>query len=96
MQVTELVRVIEYVEGHYDLEDIEFGRVYKWHPGSVVVECICGERRTLTRSETTCGECGADYASIVREILAIQRPKGDEAAHPWRYWHPSEHSGIPC
>ena len=29
MQVTELVRIIEYVEGRYDLEDVEFGRVYK-------------------------------------------------------------------
>ena len=96
MQVTELVRIIEYVEGRYDLEDVEFGRVYKWRPGSVVAECICGERPTLTRSETTCGECGADYTSIVREVLAGRRPKGDKAARPWRYWRPSEHTGIPC
>lgn len=96
MQVTELVRIVEYIEGHYDLEDIEFGRVYKWRPESVVVDCICGERLTLTRSDTTCHECEADYASIVREVLAGQRPKEDEAAHPWRYWCPSEHTGIPC
>jgi hypothetical protein len=97
LQATELVRIIEHVEGHYDLEYVEFGIVYKWQPGSVVVECICGERLTLTRSGTSCGECGADYTSVAREVLSAgRRPKGDKTTHTWRYWHPSGRAGIPC
>ena len=89
------MQVIEHIQGHYDVEDVEFGRVYKWHPGSVVVECVCGERLTLTSSAPTCGECGADHASILREVSAGRRPQMDKDARPWRYWRSSKDSGLP-
>ncbi|MDQ3921932.1 MAG: hypothetical protein M3248_06245 [Actinomycetota bacterium] len=95
MQVTELVQVIERVAGRYEVEDTEFGRSYKWHPGNVVIRCICGERLTLSSTATACGECGADHTSIVREVMAGQRRQEDSAVHPWRYWHTSEDTGLP-
>jgi hypothetical protein len=62
---------------------VGFGKVYRWYPERVVVECECGEELTLTVSATACG-CGADHAAVVREALAgLRRPEG-EAAHPWR------------
>lgn len=78
------MQVIERTEGHYDVQEVEFGTVYRWCPECVVVECDCGERLTLTRSESTCSECGVDHAAIIREDLAIRRV-GDETIYPWHY-----------
>jgi hypothetical protein len=39
-----VARVIERVAEHYEAQDVELGRIYRWCPGSVVVECKCGER----------------------------------------------------
>ncbi len=84
--------VIERAEGRYEIQDVEFGRVYKWRPEQVVVECGCGERATLTACETTC-RCGADHAVVVREELV--GCSEDETLHPWRYAGDSEDTGIP-
>lgn len=89
------MQVIERTEGHYDVEEVEFGTLYRWCPQCVVVECDCGERLTLTRSETTCERCGVDHAPIVREELATRQLE-DELAHPWRYAGDREDSGMPC
>ena len=84
--------VIERAEGRYEVQEVEFGRVYKWRPEQVVVECGCGERATLTASETTC-RCGADHVVVVREGLV--GCSEDEALHPWRYDGDREDTGIP-
>jgi hypothetical protein len=63
---------------------MELGKVYRWRPESVLVECECGEQTTLIDSETTCVWRGADHATTIREELATLRPE-DEAAHPWHY-----------
>jgi hypothetical protein len=89
------MQVIERTEGHYDVQEVEFGTVYRWCPECVVVECDCGERPTLTRSESTCPECGADHAAIVREELAARRV-GDETRHPWHYAGDRQDVGLPC
>ena len=36
------------------VQEVEFGRVYKWCPEYVVIECDCGERLSLTGSTTVC------------------------------------------
>lgn len=64
--------MIEYTEGHYEIQDGEFGKAYRWCPDCVLVECDCGESTTLSSSETTCAWCGADHAATVSEELAAQ------------------------
>ncbi len=78
------MEVIERTEGRYATYEMEFGTVYRWCPGCVVVECDCGERPTLTASMTVCSECGAEHAPTVQEELDT-RQLGEESAHPWRY-----------
>jgi hypothetical protein len=41
-----VAKVIKRCEEHYEGQDLEMGKVFKWHPDnpeSVVVECDCGE-----------------------------------------------------
>jgi hypothetical protein len=89
------MQVIERTEGHYDVQEVQFGTVYRWCPECVVVECDCGERPALTRSESTCPECGTDHAPIVREELATRQLE-DELAHPWHYAGDRKDVGLPC
>jgi hypothetical protein len=79
--------------GHYEVKEVEFGQVYRWHPETVVVECNCGEKLTLTSATTTCEKCGADHTAVIRECVAVRRK--EEAAHPWRYYS-GEDAGSPC
>ena len=91
---TLMLTIIERTEGHYDVQEVYFGRVYRWCPECVSIECECGERLTLTSSTTVCHRCGVDHATVVREELAARR-SGDEALHPWRYVRDCEDVGLP-
>jgi hypothetical protein len=101
-RVEGIVRVIKRIPEHYEVEEVEFGRVYGWRPESVVVECgACGKRMDLKRwdiidSLPDC-ECGKDHTASIREELILQVIDEDyEATHyPWRYWRTSEDIGIP-
>jgi hypothetical protein len=94
------MRIIEHTEGHYEVQDVQYGKVYKWHPESVTFQCeCCGKKSTHTRSSLissliTC-ECGKDHTARIREELVFQVLDEDEDLHPWRYHHPPEGSGIP-
>ena len=90
-----MARVIEATAGVYETREVEFGRVYTWHPGYAVVECDCGEVSTLTGSASVCHRCGTDHAVAIREELAVARP-GNQALHPWRYAGDREDTGLPC
>jgi hypothetical protein len=81
-----VAKVIECVKAHYEVEDVQMGKVYRWCPQSVVLECTCGEQLTLTAFKTTCPECGADHEAIAQEML-VARPE-DEGDHPWRSLQP--------
>ena len=89
------MQIIERTEGHYDVREVEFGKVYKWCPECVLVECDCGETPTLTSFETTCAWCGVDHAAVVWEELAVRQLE-DEAVHPWRYTGDREDVALPC
>jgi hypothetical protein len=82
-----VAKVIEHVKACYEIQDVEVGKVYRWCPESVVIECDCGETLALTASRTACGGCGADHAAITEEVLD---PDGreDKVDHPWRSLHP--------
>ena len=88
------LKVIEYTGGGYEVQDASFGKVYKWRPGNVVVECECGERLTLTSLETTCEWCGVDHGPAVQGELDAHQLE-DEARHPWRYTRDREDTGMP-
>ena len=75
------MRIVERLAGHYETQDVEFGKVYTWRPESVVAEC----------------ECGKDHTSRIREELAVELldEEEDELLHPWRYWRTSKDTGLP-
>ena len=89
------MRVIEHLEEHYEVQEVPFGRVYKWCPESAVVECDCGERTilkisTLISSVVFC-HCGADYTADIQEECQRHQPEVlgqtledyETAQHPW-------------
>ena len=93
------MRVVERVAGQYETQDLEFGRLYKWHPERVMVECKCGKRSTFKRLEIidsipTC-ECGEDHSARVREELVIEMLEDDEVVRPWRHWRSFEGTSLP-
>jgi len=77
-----MVKVLKCIGARYELQDVEIGKVYKWCPAAVSLECECGERPTLTSSTTTCFRCGADHMDVFAEALGIH--KEDEDQSPWR------------
>ena len=78
-----MVQVTECIERRYEVQDMEFGKVCRWRPGCVVIECDCGEKLFLTGSITACSCCEANYAATIRKGLAGKQLK-EEALHPWR------------
>ncbi len=97
------MKIVERIPAHYESEEVEdLGRIYRWCPEQVVLECgACGTRVTHRRSElitsiVTCGECGARSTASVREELLVELlTEEDEVAHPWRYWTSREDAGLP-
>jgi hypothetical protein len=81
-----VAKVIKCVKAHYEIQELEMGKVYRWCPRSLVLECTCGEELTLTAFVTTCPECGADHTDIAQEMLEA-RPE-DKGDHPWRSLQP--------
>jgi hypothetical protein len=85
-----VVKLIEHVAEHYDVQEVEFGRIYRWCPEGVVLECDCGKKMTherldlITGSEVAC-ECGVDHSARIREEVVIDLVVDDAAIHPWHY-----------
>jgi hypothetical protein len=88
-ETRKVAKILERVEAHYEVQDVEMGKVYRWRPEGVVVECECGKKLTLTASKATCGGCGTDHRAIAEEVLEA-RPEDDEEEieHPWRSLRP--------
>lgn len=79
-----MVTIIEYREAHYEVRDVEMGKVYTWRPQSVVVQCECGKNQALSASKHACEKCGADHRAIVEEALGTCPEGEEEVDHPWR------------
>lgn len=75
-----MTTVVERIEGHYEVNEVPYGRDYSWYPECVVVECVCGKRVSLTATETIC-QCGADHTVLVKEELK-SRPPSEEGPCP--------------
>ena len=65
-----MAKIIECAEAHYEIQDVEMGKIYRWCPERAVVECNCGERETFIAFRTpTCSNCGTEHAAIVGEAM---------------------------
>lgn len=72
------MKIVERIPAHHEEKEVEtFGRVYKWCPEQVVLECdACGTRTTYKHSKlmtsiVTC-ECGARSSTRAREELLVE------------------------
>jgi hypothetical protein len=84
-------KVIERLDAHYEVQDVEMGKVYLRRTQSVVVECEeCGENQTLSASKHACEECGADHQPVVEQVLEAHANEDEEEGfdHPWRSLRP--------
>jgi len=81
-----VAKVIERARAGYEIEEVEYGKVYRWQPETILVECECGEETTLTHSEAACEECGTEHAGLIREDLSELQLGDDENIPPGRYW----------
>jgi hypothetical protein len=83
-----VAKVIECLQAHYEVQEVELGEVYRWRPESAVLECSCGNREAFPASRvSTCSRCGADHTEILGEVLDTQQEE-DKVDHPWRSVHP--------
>jgi hypothetical protein len=66
--------------GHYETQDVEFGKVYKWVPADALIECECGQLFTTEGiTASSCPRCSADYTRAVRRLVG-QPPKEDDTS----------------
>src|SRR5215210_1907937 len=81
-----MTKILERIEGHYEVDEGPFSRAYVWHPEHITVECDCGERFTLTATSTTgtC-QCGTDLGAIVHDIQEQEARLLDKSIHPWHH-----------
>jgi hypothetical protein len=79
-----MVKVIERVWKRYEVQDVEFGKLYTWRPERIVVECEWGRRLSMTGSTTSCAECGSDHTDTFRNESA-EVYRSYDALHPRRY-----------
>lgn len=73
------MRVVEREREHYDVQEVPYGKVYRWHPERIIIECDCGERLIWTAPVTVC-RCGANYVYPGEEGTK-RRPEATH--HPW-------------
>jgi hypothetical protein len=87
-----MTRIIEWIEGHYEVHETPFARTYKWYPTHAILECDCGKKLTLSDTSTTtvtCG-CGADHSSLaeqtlIQDLQEREKHLRDEVTHPWKH-----------
>lgn len=70
------------IEGHYEVEEIPYGKDYRWVPAHALIECDCGRVMDVDSRHTVCPGCGSDHAAVIEEIAG--RHLADEDLRPWR------------
>ena len=92
-----MLTAVKRTRGHYEVQELDFGRVYRWCPERVDIECGCGEQLEVNAASTaTCFRCGANHAATI-EALSTAGSLEDQALHPWRYDSRNlKDAGIPC
>jgi hypothetical protein len=81
-----VTKVLERVEAGYEVEEVELGKVYRWCPESVVIECDCRQSFTIEGAkDAACPSCGADHSGGVGRGLA-RKPLTEEEAYRLTRW----------
>jgi len=75
------LQIVECTAGHYEAQDVEFGRVYRWMPANALVECDCGQLFSAEESMAACPRCEVDYSEVVRGLEDKPLTK-EEAYYP--------------
>ena len=85
-----MTKVIEYVDAHYEIQNVEMGKVYRWRLEGVMVECECGKGQILAAPQYACDECGTEHRTLVEEVLEPRANEEEEEVpyHPWRSLRP--------
>ena len=93
------MQVIEYVEEHYEKQEVPFGQSYKWCPEGLVIMCTCGKQATFKMSDLALAgsidacACGADETADIKEALQNHHTEVlgqllkdyQTTHHPWLY-----------
>jgi hypothetical protein len=79
------------IAGHYEVQEIPYGKDYKWVPAHALIECACGHKMDANAHHGVCAGCGADHTAVVREVAG--RHLADEVLHPW---HPEYQAWLRC
>jgi hypothetical protein len=69
------------IVGHYEVQEIAYGKDYKWVPAHALIECDCGQTMDVDAHHTVCPGCGTDHTVVAREVAG--RHLADEVLHPW-------------
>ena len=56
------MKIVKRTQGYYEIQDAEFGKVYKWRPESVMIECKCSKRFYL--QEVGAHQLGSDRLRV--------------------------------
>ncbi len=81
-----MTKILERIEGHYEVHEGPFSRAYTWHPAYVTLECGCGERFTLSATSTTATcQCGTDYGALISDLQEREDRLPDKSVHPWHH-----------
>lgn len=78
-----MTAIEEYIEGHYEVREVPYGKVYRWGPGSALVECACGQSMITEEDAAACSRCGANYKGVVGELVG-KPPEQEENLCPER------------
>jgi hypothetical protein len=77
-----VAKVIERLNARYEIQELEFGKVYKWCPEKALLKCNCGEITILTASRSICSEFETNHAALLRGVLDFRHE--EKADLPWR------------
>jgi hypothetical protein len=90
-----MLTAIERSKGHYEVQELDFGRVYRWRPEHTDPKCECGERLNVV-AEVACLRCRANPTATITAVPAAGRSE-DRTLHPWRYDAGDlKDAGLPC
>jgi hypothetical protein len=80
-----MTQVIERLEAHYEVQEVEMGTVYRWCPESVVIECDCGQEFSAEAAKAaSCPRCGAEHTGLLARELEGKALTEEEAYRPVR------------